>query len=95
MSRKKEETVVSKVSRLSLLIHCMTFGWMGGHRFYAGKDRTGLLMMFTGGGLGMLWAYDFAMIAAGKFTDGKDLPVKVWALPSLGNIRPFSLKRES
>lgn len=31
-----------------------TLGWVGGHRFYLGREVTGLLMLFTGGG-GLIW----------------------------------------
>jgi hypothetical protein len=33
-------------------------GLLGGHRFYAGKVGTGLLMLATGGGGGVWWLID-------------------------------------
>jgi hypothetical protein len=34
------------------------FGWAGGHRFYLERPGTGLLMLFTGGGLLIWWVMD-------------------------------------
>ncbi len=31
-----------------------TLGWLGAHRFYLGREFSGLVMLFTGGG-GLLW----------------------------------------
>lgn len=31
-----------------------TLGWLGAHRFYLGRDFSGLVLLFTGGG-GLLW----------------------------------------
>ena len=39
-------------------------GWFGGHRFYLDRYGTGLLMMFTGGGLLVWWVADGFSIAA-------------------------------
>lgn len=36
----------------------LTLGWAGAHRFYLGKEITGALMLFTGGGGGFWWAFD-------------------------------------
>ena len=39
------------------------------HRFYVGRTTSGLLMMFTLGGLG-IWAFiDFIIVVCGSFTD--------------------------
>jgi hypothetical protein len=43
-------------------------GWLGGHRFYLDRTGTGVLMLFTGGGMMVWWLIDGfrlpAMIAA-------------------------------
>ncbi len=37
---------------------CFFFGTLGIHRFYLGKVGTGVLMLLTGGGLGIWWFID-------------------------------------
>lgn len=39
------------------------------HRFYVGKVGTGILMLFTLGGLGIWGLIDFIVILMGNFTD--------------------------
>lgn len=39
------------------------------HRLYVGKICTGLLFLFTLGGLGIWWIYDLIISFTGKFTD--------------------------
>ena len=54
---------------------CFFLGGLGVHRFYVGKIGTGILLIFTLGGLGILLIIDFVMILTGAFKDkeGKDL----------------------
>ncbi|MYM31908.1 NINE protein [Duganella sp. CY15W] len=53
------------------LLLCFFVGFLGIHRFYAGKIGTGLLQMFTFGGLG-IWAFvDLIFVALGRFTDSE------------------------
>ena len=42
-------------------------GVIGAHRFYVGKIGTGLLMVFTLGGLGIWTFIDLILIIVGKF----------------------------
>lgn len=44
-------------------------GVFGVHRFYLRKVGTGLLQLFTFGGLGIWWLVDMVMILLGKFRD--------------------------
>jgi hypothetical protein len=44
-------------------------GFLGGHRFYAGKVGTGLLFLFTGGFFLIGWLIDIFTVAFGNFTD--------------------------
>jgi hypothetical protein len=69
----------SEKSRLVALVLSSTFGWMGAHRFYAGKIGTGVLMALTGGGLGIWWAFDTIMIATGAFRDIDHRPLLYWS----------------
>ncbi|MEN9881298.1 MAG: hypothetical protein RLZZ308_481 [Candidatus Parcubacteria bacterium] len=54
-------------------------GVLGVHRFYNGKIGTGILMIFTLGGLGIWATIDFIMVLFGKFTkkDGSLITVRI------------------
>jgi len=83
MSEEKKEvteTQVSSKSRSIALALCMFFGWAGAHRFYAKQTKMGLIMLFTMGGFGMLWFYDFVMLALGKFRDNDNSIIAEWKL---------------
>lgn len=56
---------------LGLLGLTVFFGWSGLHRIAAGKVATGLLMLFTLGGLLVWWVIDIILVAMGLFTDDK------------------------
>ena len=69
---------ISKKKRLTALILCFFFGWLGLHRFYVNKAGTGFFMMFTFGGFGILYYIDFVMILGGVFTDNRKRVVLSW-----------------
>lgn len=58
------------------ILLCFFLGAFGVHRFYVGKIGTGLLMLFTLGGLGIWTLVDFVMIVVGSFKDKQGLPIK-------------------
>jgi hypothetical protein len=60
---------------LLTLLLAIFLGYLGIHRFYAGKIGTGLLMLFTGGGCGIWWLIDVILIAVGSFTDAQGRPL--------------------
>ena len=74
MAQKKSEK-----SRLAALLLCLFLGTFGVHRFYVGKVGTGLLMLFTIGGLGIWTLIDFIVIAVGSFKDNSGLPIVDWS----------------
>ncbi|MEO1863125.1 MAG: TM2 domain-containing protein [Verrucomicrobiia bacterium] len=45
------------------------------HRFYTGKIFTGLLMMFTLGGIGIWTMVDMVTLITGSFRDANGLPL--------------------
>ena len=51
---------------------CFFIGFLGVHRFYVGKVGTGILMIFTFGGVGIWTLVDLIMIITGSFKDKED-----------------------
>ncbi len=58
------------------ILLCFFLGALGVHRFYVGKVGTGLLQLFTFGGLGIWTMIDFIMIVTGNFKDAVGMPIK-------------------
>jgi len=71
-------TPPSEKSRAVALVLGGILGVFGAHRFYVGKAGTGLLMILTGGGLGIWYLVDVIMIAAGAFRDAEGRLVSRW-----------------
>ena len=67
---------VSNRGFVPTLILCILLGWLGVHRFYAGKIGTGILMLLTLGAFGIWTLVDLIMIATGSFKDGDGRPIK-------------------
>lgn len=63
---------------LPAFLLCFFFGFLGFHRFYAGKIITGLLQLFTLGGFGIWAIIDFIMIIIGAFTDKEGNEITQW-----------------
>jgi TM2 domain-containing membrane protein YozV len=63
---------------LPAMILCFCFGIFGVHRFYVGKVGTGLLQLFTIGGLGVWAMIDFIMLVVGAFTDKQGRKIVEW-----------------
>ena len=57
------------------IILVVFLGFWGVHRFYVRKIGTGILMLFTFGGLGIWWFIDLIMIATASFTDKEGRPI--------------------
>jgi len=63
---------------LPAVLLCFWLGIFGAHRFYAGKVGTGLLQLFTFGGLG-IWAFiDLIILVCGAFTDSQGRKLVQW-----------------
>lgn len=59
----------SKENGLIVFLLCLFVGTLGIHRFYVGKNGTGILMLITLGGFGLWTVIDLFLIAVSKFTD--------------------------
>lgn len=70
-TKQTSQDVVSPHSGVTAWILCIFLGWFGAHRFYVGKIGTGLLMLFTFGGLGIWYVYDYYSIPCRNFTDSQ------------------------
>lgn len=68
----------SDLNRLTALLLCFFLGWLGAHRFYAGKIGTAALFLVTGGFLFVGVIYDCVMIATGEFTDAQGRKLHYW-----------------
>ncbi len=63
-------------SFVATIVLCLFLGWLGAHRFYAGKIGTGILMALTGGGFVIWNVIDFIIILVGNFTDAEGRVIK-------------------
>ncbi len=64
------------------------FGIFGAHRFYVGKIWTGILQLFTFGGLGIWATIDWILILCKAFTDKQGRRITNWWHPSVGAAKP-------
>lgn len=63
---KGSEKMNSKNKTIVLLL-AVFFGYIGIHRFYVGKVKSGILYLLTGGIFGIGWLVDIILIATDKF----------------------------
>lgn len=61
---------------LATLLLCALLGVFGAHRFYLGRVGTGLLMLFTFGGLGIWYLIDLIIVIVGSMRDSNGNLVK-------------------
>jgi len=69
------EGEISEKGFTAIYILACFFGYLGVHRFMAGKKGTGVAMLLTLGGLGIWQIIDIVMLALGKFKDKEGRPI--------------------
>ena len=70
------QTAVSDNNFVFKATLCFLLGAFGVHRFYCGKIISGVLMVFTIGGLGIWALVDFVIVCFGEFTDSQGRKIK-------------------
>ena len=80
----------SERSRGVTLALAAILGPFGAHRFYVGKNGTGMLMLCTLGGLGVWYLYDLITIVGGSFRDASGKLVTRWDPESVTEEPPAS-----
>ena len=63
---------------LPAILLAFLLGVFGAHRFYVGKTMTGIIQLFTLGGLGIWALVDMILIVTGSFTDGDGEKITEW-----------------
>ena len=66
---KVSEACYSQKSYWITLLLAIFLGTFGIHRFYTGRKLTGILYLFTLGGVGIGWMVDIILVATGMFLD--------------------------
>jgi TM2 domain-containing membrane protein YozV len=65
-----------KSGKVTLLL-CIFLGMLGAHRFYVGKLWTGILMLLSGGAIGVWVLIDLYLIVKNKYEDKEGNQIKV------------------
>jgi TM2 domain-containing membrane protein YozV len=58
------------------LVLVLLFGFLGAHRFYAGRRATAILQAATLGGFAAWWVVDIFIVSAGRLLDADRLPIR-------------------
>lgn len=67
---------VSDKSKVVAIVIWLIFGLFGGHQFYAGKMKMGLVYFFTVGLFSIGWLVDGISLFTGTFKDQHGYPIK-------------------
>ena len=75
-SETAAQATISDKGFVPTILLCYFLGFLGVHRFYAGKVGTGILMIITFGGFGIWVIVDMVLIATGSFKDKQGMLIK-------------------
>ena len=73
MYRLEASLPVSKKNKKIMMILTIFLGFLGVHRFYAGKIGTGILWLCSGGVFFVGWIADIVAVCKNNFADSSDL----------------------
>lgn len=76
------------------LILCIFLGFLGIHRFYAGKKKSGLVYLFTLGLCGLGWIFDIIVLLVKYFSSMRDAHIERSAADDALNIQIKNLQQE-
>ena len=65
--RNQCKNTLSEKDRMTVLILCIFFGFLGIHQFYVGNTVKGIIYLFTGGLFGIGIIIDIILILTGEF----------------------------
>ena len=60
-------------SKTKAVLLCLFLGYFGVHRFYVGKNGSGVVQLLTLGGAGIWTLIDLVMILTGSFKDNEGM----------------------
>ena len=73
---ERERSQKSERNFVVMILLCFFVGYLGIHRFYAGRIVTGILMLFTLGLFGIWTLIDLIIIVTGNFKDKEGFLIK-------------------
>lgn len=73
---KKEDACFSEKSYWITFFLAAFLGILGVHRFYTGKKITGVIYLFTLGGVAIGWIVDIVLVSKGMFLDKKGYMIR-------------------
>jgi len=78
ITRTSRDPAASSRSRLVAIFLAVMLGFVGAHRFYAGRTGSAIAMIFTLGGLGIWWLIDIIIVSTGQLIDSEGKRVSEW-----------------
>ncbi len=78
ITRTSRDSSASRCSRLVATFLVVMLGFVGAHRFYAGRTGSAIAMIFTLGGLGIWWLIDMIIVTTGQLIDSEGKRVSEW-----------------
>ena len=78
ITRTTRDPYSSQRSRLVAIFLVVMLGFVGAHRFYAGRTGSAIAMIFTLGGLGIWWLIDIIIVSTGQLIDSEGRRVSEW-----------------